>query len=112
MGNVRGFRQVACAVHDRACGPMTLHEARVAAVAMANGACGDYLVPDPIRHLNALTVCLLDEPMPEATVDEPQPVSAKPGLQGDNYPLNYYPDGYPKLPACLDRRSVVLAEAA
>ena len=25
-------------------------------------------------------------------------------LQGDDYPLEYYPDGYPKLPPCLDRR--------
>ena len=33
-------------------------------------------------------------------------------LQGDDYQLDYYPDGYPKLPACLDRRRVILAEAA
>jgi hypothetical protein len=34
-------------------------------------------------------------------------------LQGD-YPLEYYEDGYPKLPACLDRRRKPepLAEAA
>lgn len=25
-------------------------------------------------------------------------------LNGDDYPLDYYDDGYPKLPACLDRR--------
>ena len=25
-------------------------------------------------------------------------------LQGDDYPLEYYEDGYPKLPAPLDRR--------
>ena len=25
-------------------------------------------------------------------------------LQGDDYQLEYYEDGYPKLPACLDRR--------
>lgn len=24
-------------------------------------------------------------------------------LQGDDYPIEYYPDGYPKLPPCLDR---------
>ena len=23
-------------------------------------------------------------------------------LQGDDYPLEYYEDGYPKLPVCLD----------
>ena len=35
-------------------------------------------------------------------------------LQGDDYQLDYYPDGYPKLPACLDRRRKPepLAEAA
>lgn len=33
-------------------------------------------------------------------------------IQGDDYPLDYYPDGYPKLPACLERRRVILAEAA
>ena len=27
-----------------------------------------------------------------------------PPLQGDDYPLEYYEDGFPKLPACLDRR--------
>ena len=26
-------------------------------------------------------------------------------LQGDDYPLEYYKDGYPKLPGCLDRRA-------
>jgi hypothetical protein len=25
-------------------------------------------------------------------------------LQGDDYPLEFYEDGFPKLPACLDRR--------
>jgi len=34
-------------------------------------------------------------------------------LQGDDYLLEYYPDGYPKLPACLDRhRKSPLAQAA
>ena len=26
-------------------------------------------------------------------------------LHGEDYPLEYYEDGYPKLPACLDRRA-------
>ena len=34
------------------------------------------------------------------------------GIQGDDYQLNYYPDGYPMLPACLDRRRLFMAEAA
>ena len=29
-------------------------------------------------------------------------------LQGDEYPLEYYPDGYPKLPSCLDRRKAMV----
>ena len=33
-------------------------------------------------------------------------------LQGDDVPLDYYEDGYPKLPACLDRRRIILAKAA
>jgi hypothetical protein len=33
-------------------------------------------------------------------------------LQGDDDPLDYYEDGYPKLPACLGRRTITLAEAA
>ena len=32
-------------------------------------------------------------------------IRAVPGvLEGDDYQLDYYEDGYPKLPACLDRR--------
>jgi hypothetical protein len=33
-------------------------------------------------------------------------------LQGDDVELQYYEDGYPKLPACLDRRRFKLSEAA
>jgi hypothetical protein len=33
-------------------------------------------------------------------------------LQGDDYPLQYHEDGYPKLPECLDRRKPKLSEAA
>jgi hypothetical protein len=34
-------------------------------------------------------------------------------LQGDDYPLSYDADGYPELPACLDRRpKPLLKEAA
>ena len=47
----------------------------------------------------------------DAEEERPQVVLSEP-LQGDDYPLDYYPDGYPKLPACLDRRPITLAEAA
>ena len=34
------------------------------------------------------------------------PLGPTPGaLQGDDYELEYYDDGYPRLPACLDRRA-------
>jgi hypothetical protein len=33
-------------------------------------------------------------------------------LQGDDYPLEYYEDGYPKLPTCLDKRVVTTCEVA
>ena len=43
-----------------------------------------------------------------------QPWPTPGALQGDEYQLEYYEDGYPKLPACLDRRRKPepLAEAA
>jgi hypothetical protein len=43
------------------------------------------------------------------TVRSDAPVTNGPtpgALQGDDYPLEYYEDGFPKLPACLDRRAV------
>lgn len=48
-------------------------------------------------------------PAPAAAAPTPDAASAAIGatpgaLQGDDYPLEYYEDGYPKLPACLDRR--------
>jgi hypothetical protein len=35
-----------------------------------------------------------------------------PPLQGDDYLLQYDENGYPELPACLDRRMPKLSEAA
>ena len=32
--------------------------------------------------------------------------------KGDDVPLDYYEDGYSKLPACLYRRRIILAKAA
>lgn len=40
------------------------------------------------------------------------PDGSTPGALPGTYPLEYYEDGYPKLPACLDRRPIALAEAA
>jgi hypothetical protein len=40
-------------------------------------------------------------------------MAPRPELQGDDYGLEYYEDGYPKLPACLDRRpKLPISEAA
>jgi hypothetical protein len=42
---------------------------------------------------------------PQPTVREFTNGPTPGALQGDDYPLEYYDDGYPKLPACLDRRA-------
>ena len=33
-------------------------------------------------------------------------------LQGDDYPLEFHLDGYPKIPACLDRRQALELQSA
>jgi len=40
---------------------MSLAEAKAAVKAMVQGAVGDYTIPDPIGHLNGLTVRLVDQ---------------------------------------------------
>jgi hypothetical protein len=40
--------------------------------------------------------------------EDAKPAETLPGA----YPLEYYEDGYPKLPACVDRRRIILAKAA
>jgi hypothetical protein len=44
---------------NRACGPSSFIEARANAIALANGAAGDYFVENPIGHLNGLQALLL-----------------------------------------------------
>ena len=39
---------------------MPLNEAKAAAMAMAKGACGDYVVANPIAHLNGIAARMLD----------------------------------------------------
>jgi hypothetical protein len=43
---------------DMACGPSSLAEAKAAAMAMANGAIGDYRIANALTHLNGLTARL------------------------------------------------------
>ena len=44
---------------DQTSNPVTLSAAKAEAMAMAKGACGDYVVSNPVAHLNGLTVILL-----------------------------------------------------
>jgi hypothetical protein len=46
------------------------------------------------------------ENKPEALIEQKE-ASPPPGppLQGNDYQLEYYEDGYPKLPTCLDRKA-------
>ena len=45
---------------DQTSNPLALIAAKSAAMAMAKGACGDYVVSNPIAHLNGLTAILLE----------------------------------------------------
>lgn len=56
----------------------------------------------------ALTPCYAKKPAGDLQIAPQTRSTSKlwdgPPLQGDDYPLEYYADGYPKLPAYLDRR--------
>ena len=45
---------------DQNSNPLALPASKSAAMAMAKGACGDYVVSNPIAHLNDLTAMLID----------------------------------------------------
>ena len=45
---------------NRACGPASFPQAKADALAMARGAIGDYYITNPIKHLNQLTVRLIE----------------------------------------------------
>ena len=45
---------------DQACGPASLSEAKAAAMRMAKGAVGCFVVIDPVTHLNGLAALLAD----------------------------------------------------
>ena len=45
---------------DEASGPSSFNEAKANALAMPRGACGDYLIENPIDHLNGLQARLRD----------------------------------------------------
>ena len=54
---------------NQVCGPSCFSEAKANAFAMAKGAPGDYLVSNPIAHLNGLTARLInldEDPLPDS----------------------------------------------
>ena len=82
---------------------------------MAVGGIGDYQVSDPIKEYQELSAIIEARYAPEFKVVEvPTALSGESkSLQGDDYPLTYDANGYPELPACLDRRQKPpLAKAA
>ena len=46
---------------DQVCGPLSLQQAKAAALAMAKGAAADYRIENPIEHLNGLAARLLKQ---------------------------------------------------
>jgi hypothetical protein len=125
---VDGSQWVAC-VGKRRSGPLPLQRAKEAAKRMDREAEFDVAPPDPIRALHLAAIasedvtdrkrwpidimggqrrgdidhdlrrCIVDTEMEIAT-----PVAEASPPPGDDYQLDYYEDGYPVLPACLDRR--------
>jgi hypothetical protein len=55
----RQYTDVGIAKHE-CCGPLSLKEAKTAALAMGKGASGDYRVTSPIAHLNGIAARILD----------------------------------------------------
>ena len=60
VGHQRRTECVACSVWRSNLEPTSSHSAKAEAMAMAKGACGDYVVSNPIAHLNGLTAILLE----------------------------------------------------
>jgi len=99
---------------DKSSKPMKLPRAKRYALEMVEGIRPGKVIADPIGRLHRLHIDV-HEPMPEMaqvwateTADYP-PVYSRPSRpsdspKGDDYPLEYYDDGYTKIPACLDRR--------
>ena len=66
----------------------------------------------PLQAPSDSTTGLSDGPTMVWPVRDDQPRPTPGALQGDDVQLEYYEDGYPKLPACLDRHVTPLAKAA
>jgi len=114
-----GYGQWIARCGNEVCNPTNLAEAKRQALAMAVGGIGDYQVSDPIKEYQKLSAIIEDRYAPEfrvehgATADEVGLRNPTQSLQGDDYQLTYDSNGYPELPAFLDRRpKPTLAEAA
>ena len=116
-----GYGQWIARCGNEVCNPTNLAEAKRQALAMAVGGIGDYQVSDPIKEYQELSAIIEDRYAPEFTVvevaEEPTAlveakfVNTAPPKQDDD--LTYDSNGYPELPAFLDRRpKPPLAEAA
>ena len=94
---------------------MKLPKAKTYALEMVKGIRPGKVITDTIGRLQRLNLDV-QEPMPEMariwaieTADYP-PLYVRPSGEFEasnsaDYHLEYYEDGYPKLPACLGRRS-------
>ena len=115
-----------CRYRSKASRPMKLPAAKKYIIEMIQGIRSGTKIVDPIRRLHVLNVDAI-EPMPTLaevwameTANYPPPTwppkltGATPDArEGDDSSLEYYEDGFPKLPACLDRgRKAPLEDAA
>ena len=55
-----GYGQWMARCGNEVCNPTNLASAKRQALAMAKGACGDYVVSNPVAQLNGLTAILLE----------------------------------------------------
>jgi hypothetical protein len=102
---------------DRSSKPMKLPKAKTYALEMVKGIRPGKVIADPIGRLHRLHLDV-HEPMPEMaqvraaeTADYPplysRPAEPSETPKGDDHLLEYYPDGHPRLPECLDRRKAI-----
>jgi hypothetical protein len=121
--NIEGKWLARC--EDRCWGPTTLGRAKRAANAMHEIGIGRKIATDAIDYLNRVTVGVLNGAAPRLVGEggtyiwpaaprglDDIPCGPTPGALHGDYPLEYYDDGYPKLPACLDRRKPIAVEEA
>jgi hypothetical protein len=112
-----GYGQWMARCGNEVCNPTNLAEAKRQALAMAVGGIGDYQVSDPIKEYQELSALIEDRHAKRTTEHSLEwppyrwPEEHPTPFQRDESQPDYYEDGYPELPACLDRRTG-LAQAA